>query len=43
MVISRTGYSGEPGYELYLHDASRDGVKLCDAVIQAGEPYGLAP
>ena len=39
MVISRTGYSGELGYELYLRDASRDGVKLWDAVIQAGEPY----
>ena len=43
MVVSRTGYSGELGYELYLRDASRDGVKLWDAVIQAGEPYGLAP
>jgi aminomethyltransferase len=43
MVISRTGYSGELGYELYLRDASRDGVKLWDAVLQAGEPYGLAP
>ena len=43
MVISRTGYSGELGYELYLRDASRDGVKLWDAVIQAGEPHGLAP
>ena len=43
LVISRTGYTGELGYELYLRDASRDGVKLWDAVIQAGEPYGLAP
>ena len=43
MVISRTGYSGELGYELYLRDASRDGVRLWDAVIQAGEPYALAP
>jgi Aminomethyltransferase folate-binding domain len=43
IVISRTGYSGELGYELYLHEASRDGVKLWYAVIQAGEPYGLAP
>ena len=43
LVISRTGYSGELGYELYLRDASRDGVKLWDAVIQAGEPHGLAP
>ena len=43
MVISRTGYSGELGYELYLRDASRDGVRLWDAVIQAGEPHGVAP
>ncbi len=43
LVISRTGYSGELGYELYLRDASRDGLKLWDAVIQAGEPHGLSP
>jgi glycine cleavage system aminomethyltransferase T len=43
LVISRTGYTGELGYELYLRDASRDGMKLWDAVIQAGEPYGLSP
>lgn len=43
MVISRTGYSGELGYELYLREASHNGVKLWDAVMQAGEPYGLAP
>jgi aminomethyltransferase len=33
LVISRTGYSGELGYELDLRDASRDGVKLSDAII----------
>jgi aminomethyltransferase len=43
IVISRTGYSGELGYELYLRNASRDGLKLWDAVIQAGEPHGIAP
>jgi glycine cleavage system aminomethyltransferase T len=43
IVVSRTGYSGELGYELYLRDASRDGMKLWDAVIEAGEPHGLAP
>jgi aminomethyltransferase len=43
LVISRTGYSGELGYELYLRDATRDGVKLWDAVIEAGEPHGLSP
>jgi glycine cleavage system aminomethyltransferase T len=43
LVISRTGYSGELGYELYLENASRDGLKLWDQVMQAGEPNGLSP
>jgi glycine cleavage system aminomethyltransferase T len=43
LVISRTGYTGELGYELYLRNASRDGMRLWDAVIQAGEPHGLSP
>jgi aminomethyltransferase len=43
LVISRTGYTGELGYELYLKNAARDGLRLWDAVIQAGEPYGLSP
>ena len=43
LVISRTGYTGELGYELYLRDASRDGLKLWDALIQAGKPHGLSP
>src|SRR5918996_1069921 len=43
LVISRTGYTGELGYELYLRDASRDGLRLWDALLQAGEPHGLSP
>ena len=43
LVISRTGYSGELGYELYLMNASRDGLQLWDTVLEAGEPYGLSP
>jgi glycine cleavage system aminomethyltransferase T len=43
LVISRTGYSGELGFELYLLNASRDGLRLWDAVLEAGAPYGLAP
>ncbi len=42
VVVSRTGYSGELGYELYLRNASRDGLKFWDAVLAAGEPHGLA-
>ncbi|MGF1470600.1 MAG: glycine cleavage T C-terminal barrel domain-containing protein [Rubrobacteraceae bacterium] len=43
LVISRTGYSGELGYEIYLKNASRDGLKLWDAVLEAGEPHGITP
>jgi aminomethyltransferase len=39
--VSRTGYTGELGYEIYLFDASRRGVQLWDAVLEAGEPHGL--
>jgi glycine cleavage system aminomethyltransferase T len=41
VVVSRTGYTGELGYEIYLQNASRDGVRLWDAVLAAGEPHGL--
>ncbi|MDA3646803.1 glycine cleavage system protein T [Saccharopolyspora indica] len=41
VVVSRTGYTAELGYEIYLHDASRDGVRLWDAIWQAGEPHGM--
>jgi glycine cleavage system aminomethyltransferase T len=43
VVVSRTGFSGEVGYEIYLRNASRDGVKLWDAVMQAGEAHEIRP
>ncbi|MGI8974663.1 MAG: DUF1989 domain-containing protein [Gaiella sp.] len=41
IVASRTGYSGELGYELFCHP--KDAVALWDAVTEAGEPHGLVP
>ena len=41
VVISRTGYTGEVGYEIYLHDASKHGMELWDTVLEAGRPHGL--
>ena len=38
-IISRTGYTGEDGFELYC--ASSDGVRLAEAVVAAGAPFGL--
>lgn len=42
VLVSRTGYTSELGYEIYLYDASRNGVKLWDAVLEAGKPHDLA-
>ena len=41
LIASRTGYSGELGYELFCHP--RDAPALWDAVLEAGESHGLAP
>lgn len=43
VVVSRTGYTAEIGYEIYLHHASRDAGRLWDLVWQAGEPHGMRP
>ena len=41
MIVSRTGYSGELGYELWCHP--QDAPALWDAVWEAGMPHGLTP
>src|ERR671935_107034 len=42
VLVSRTGYTGELGYEIYLFDATRHGEQLWDAVLEAGQPHDLA-
>ena len=42
VVISRTGWTGEVGYEIYLRDPSRGG-DLWDRVFEAGKPYNIRP
>lgn len=42
LVVSRTGWSGELGYELYLRDGSR-GDELWETIMAAGLPLGLQP
>jgi aminomethyltransferase len=39
--ISRTGYTGDLGFEIWLDAA--DAVPLWDALIEAGTPYGITP
>jgi glycine cleavage system aminomethyltransferase T len=42
VLVSRTGYTAELGYEIYLFEASRHGERLWDAVLEAGRPHDLA-
>ena len=41
-VISRTGWTGEVGYEIYLRDRSRGG-DLWDRIMEAGRPHDIRP
>ena len=42
LIISRTGWSSELGYEIYLRDGSR-GNELWNHIMEIGEPMGLVP
>lgn len=42
LVVSRTGWSGELGYEIYLGDDTR-GDELWERIMAAGKPFGLQP
>ena len=42
LVVSRTGWSSELGYELYLQDGSR-GDELWEKIMAAGASFGLKP
>jgi len=42
LIVTRTGWTGEVGYEIYLRDGSR-GVELWEKVMAAGKPDGIAP
>ena len=41
MIISRTGYTGELGFELYFHP--QHAVKVWNAIFAAGKEFGIAP
>ena len=42
LIISRTGWSSELGYEIYLRDGSK-GNELYEKIMTAGENYGIKP
>ncbi|MBX2823223.1 MAG: aminomethyltransferase family protein [Gammaproteobacteria bacterium] len=41
LVVSRTGYTGELGYEIFCHP--KDATAVFDAIWAAGEPHGMIP
>src|SRR5436309_3472127 len=42
VVITRTGWTAEVGYEIYLTDGRR-GVELWDRIMEAGKKYDIRP
>ena len=41
LVLSRTGYTGELGYEIFCHP--KDAPAVWDAVMESGAPHGILP
>jgi aminomethyltransferase len=41
VLVSRTGYTGELGFEVFCHP--KDAPAVWDAIMAAGEPFGLQP
>lgn len=41
LIISRTGYTGELGYELYM--PSEEAAPLWEKIMETGRPFGLKP
>ena len=42
LIVSRTGWSSELGYEIYLRDGSK-GNELYETIMEAGKDHGLQP
>ncbi len=42
VIVTRTGWSAEVGFEIYLRDGSR-GVELWERVMEAGKPCNIRP
>jgi aminomethyltransferase len=40
-LVSRTGYTGEDGFEIYAENQNIE--KLWDKILEAGKPYGIKP
>ncbi len=43
MIISRTGYTGELGFEIYFPSDIATGKKVWDAIMEAGKEFNIGP
>ena len=43
MIISRTGYTGELGFELYFNTNAEQAKKIWNAIFDAGKEFGITP
>jgi aminomethyltransferase len=43
VMIARTGYSGEDGFEVYIPSDEATTVKMWDALLEAGAEFGIRP
>ena len=43
MLIARTGYSGEDGFEVYIPSDEATTVKMWNALLDAGAEFGIRP
>jgi len=47
VFLSRTGYTGEDGFEVYIWNAPLDkpdnALKVWNAILEAGKPFGIEP
>ena len=43
MVISRTGYTGETGFEIYFPSDVHTGEQIWEKVMEAGKEFGIGP
>ncbi len=43
MIISRTGYTGELGFELYFDSSVATGEKIWNAIMDAGKEFAIQP
>jgi aminomethyltransferase len=41
VVITRTGYTGDLGYEIWMEN--RDAVRVWDTLMECGRPFGMIP